>query len=563
MNKPWLNYYDSYVPESVEYPKKSMYETVRDTAQTYPDRTAYFFLGHQCSYQKFLKDVDHVAAVLNDMGLTKGDRITVCMPNIPSSLIAFYAINKIGAIASMIHPLSSSKEIEYYLNLSESTWAMTLDAFYPNFNEIIGNTKVSKIIVSKLTDYLSPVKGFLFKLTKGRKIKKVPESDKNIYWKDIMKTSTENQLQADHNVKEMAVLLYSGGTTGDPKGIMLSSYNINALATQIKHVGPMEAGDKMLSILPIFHGFGLAIGIHAVLISGATSILVPKFEAKMVASLITKTKPQFVAGVPTLYEALLREPKVQKADFSSFKFMASGGDSLPSHTKRKFDEFIKKRGAKTHLREGYGLTESVTANCVMPENHYRKGSVGIPFPDMELKIVKPDTTEEVSPGTEGEICVHGPTVMIGYLNDEEENKRALRIHSDGQKWLHTGDMGRMDEDGFVYFSIRTKRIIKVSGMGVYPPQIEDALSSHPGVSMSCAIGVPDEYKMNRVKAYVVLHNTDANKKKLEQELLDICKQDLNKWSIPTEFEFVDSLPLTRIGKIDFNKLEEEEKAKAS
>ena len=563
MNKPWLNYYDSYVPESLDYPQKSMYEAVKATSTAYPDHTAYVFLGKSCTYKKFVSDIDHVAAILHHLGLNKNDRITLCMPNIPSALIAFYAINRIGAVASMIHPLSTAKEIEYYLKLSESTWAMTLDAFYPNFNEIIDNTSVNKIIVARLTDYLSPVKGFLFKLTKGKKIKKIPDSDKNIYWKNILKTKSTTTIQSDHNVKEMAVILYSGGTTGNPKGIMLSSYNINALATQIKFVGPMEPGDKMLSILPVFHGFGLAIGIHAVLISGATSILVPKFDAKIVASMIKKEKPQFVAGVPTLYEALLREPKVKKADFSSFKFIASGGDSLPSHTKRKFDEFIKKRGAKTHLREGYGLTESVTANCVMPENHYRKGSVGIPIPDMELKIVKPGTTETVSHGTEGEICVHGPTVMLGYLNDPGENKKALQTHADKRTWLHTGDMGRMDEDGFVYFSIRTKRIIKVSGMGVYPPQIEDALSSHPLVSMSCAIGVPDEYKMNRVKAYVVLHDPEVNKKKIEQELHELCKRDLNKWSVPTEFEFTDSLPLTRIGKVDYNKLEKEERAKAS
>ncbi len=559
MNKPWLNSYDSYVPESLDYPEKSMYEAVKDTSTAYPDHTAYVFLGKSCTYKKFVSDIDHVAAVLHDMGLNKNDRITVCMPNIPGALIAFYAINRIGAIASMIHPLSTAKEIEYYLKLSASTWAMTLDAFYPHFDKIIENTSVSKIIIASLTDYLSPVKGFLFKHTKGRKIKSIPNSTGNIRWKDILKTKPTITIQADHKVKEMAVILYSGGTTGNPKGIMLSSYNINALATQIKYIGPMKPGDKMLSILPVFHGFGLAIGIHAVLISGATSILVPKFDAKMVASLIKKEKPQFVAGVPTLYEALLRESKVQKADFSTFKFIASGGDSLPSHTKRKFDEFINKRGAKTHLREGYGLTESVTANCVMPENHYRKGSVGIPFPDMEIKIVTPGTTEQVPYGTDGEICVHGPTVMLGYLDDPDENKKALQIHPDKRTWLHTGDIGRMDEDGFVYFSIRTKRIIKVSGMGVYPPQIEDVLSSHPSVSMSCAIGVPDEYKINRVKAHVVLHDDNVNKKKVEQELLELCKRDLNKWSVPTEFEFTDSLPLTRIGKVDFNKLEEKER----
>lgn len=560
-NKPWLKYYPGHVPYSLNYPDWTMYEAIKNAAEQNPEATAYYFLGSRSSYAKLLRDIDHIAAKFSEMGLQKGDRITICMPNTPSGVIAFYAVNKIGAVASMIHPLSTAKEIEYFLKQSESKWALTLDAFYYNFDEILANTSVEKVIISKLPDYLSPLKGFLFKLTKGRKIKKIPSDKPVTYWKDLMAAEATTEVPEGPGPDEMSVILYSGGTTGEPKGIMLSSRNFNALGLQTATMGDMQVGDKMLSILPIFHGFGLAIGFHAIFMSGGTSIMVPKFDAKSVAELIAKEKPQYMAGVPTLYEALLKEPKVKNADFSSFKLMASGGDRLPDTTKKRFDDFLAKRKGKVTLREGYGLTESVTANCLVPDEYYRKGSVGIPFPDMEIKIVELGSTKEVEPGTEGEICVYGPTVMLGYLNAPEENAKTLQQHADGRTWLHTGDLGYMDEDGFLYFVLRMKRIIKVSGMGVYPPQIENTLDSHPDVSMSSAIGVPDEYKMQRVKAFVVLKDDHLDQEKVKKELMDKCKRELNRWSVPSEIEIRESLPLTKIGKVAFTELEKEELAK--
>lgn len=558
--KPWLKFYKD-TPHSLNYPEWTLYETIRESASKYPNNIAYSFLGLKSSYEKFLHDIDHVAAFLIEKGLKKGDKITICMPNVPSALIAFYAVNKMGALASMIHPLSTAKEIEYYLKESRSRWALTLDVFYPNFQEILDRSNVEKLIIATLPDYLSAVKGFLFKLTKGRKIKKIPSGDQRIiYWKDILSANIGNREFDTVSPDEAAVILFSGGTTGMPKGILLSSKNINALGLQTSVRGKMDAGDKMLSILPIFHGFGLAIGVHAVLMNGATSILIPKFDASTLAENIAKERPQFMAGVPTLYEALLREKRVQNVDFSCFKLMAAGGDSLPLATKKRFDEFILGRGAQKTLLEGYGLTESVTANCLMPDDIYKEGSVGIPFPDMELKIVKMGTSEELPYGEEGEICVHGPTVMLGYMNAPEENNRALQKHEDGRVWLHTGDLGKMDEEGFVYFSLRMKRLIKVSGMGVYPPEIEDSLTEHPDVALSCAIGIPDDYQMHKVKAFVVL-KTDRDPEEVKTELFAKCKKELNRWSQPVEIEIRDSLPLTKIGKVDYTELEKEEQTK--
>jgi long-chain acyl-CoA synthetase len=344
---------------------------------------------------------------------------------------------------------------------------------------------------------------------------------------------------------DMAVILYSGGTTGVPKGIMLSNYNLIAEGTQVATWMDLSDKDSALAILPIFHGFGLGVCVNAIFMGGGKSILVPSFTPELVAELIESKKPNLIFGVPTLYEALNRNSKFQKTDLSFLKAAFCGADTLPRTTKEKFEEICKRSGSSVQLREGYGLTEAVTGICAMPLGEYREGSIGIPFPDMMMKIVETNTTKEAPIGQEGEICIQGPALMLGYLDKPEETAKTLKKHEDGNVWLHTGDIGTMDEDGFFYFKIRLKRMIKSSGFNVYPAQVEDVLYKHPDVLEACVIGVPDKKQVQSVKAFVVLKDSSKESKEMENELINFCQENLIKWNCPREIEFSKQLPKTK------------------
>lgn len=555
--KPWLKFYD-YVPESINYPKKTIYEAVRDSAMANPDKIAYDFLDNTSTYSQFISDIDHCADALYALGLRKGDRVTISLPNCPQALICLYAINKLGAISSMIHPLSPPKEVKFYLNISKSKYAITLDAFFNNFIQVIDSTSVEKLILTKISDYLLLPKRIGFKLTAGRKIKKVPSNPKVVWLNDLMRNEYNHVDKVLIDPEEFAIILYSGGTTGTPKGIQLSNMNFNCLGFQALAQGPVSNQDSVLSILPIFHGFGLGVCVHTFILGGGKCILVPKFSPENVLDLIKKKKPVYIAGVPTLYAALARNPKISKVDFNCIKGAFCGGDHLPHDIKLEFEKAVNLKEQLIVLREGYGLTESVTGVTIMPKKTYKNGSIGIPLSDMMLKVVKFDTFEEAPPGTEGEICVSGPTVMIGYLDHPDETEKTIKIHPDGRRWLHTGDAGYMDTDGFFYFKQRLKRIIISSGMNVYPSQIEDVLDSHPEVALSCAIGVPHPHKMKSVKAFVSLKDPSKASKDLAKELISFCHEHLIKWSCPEEIEFRKDLPLTLIGKVAYGVLEKEE-----
>ena len=359
-----------------------------------------------------------------------------------------------------------------------------------------------------------------------------------------------------------AVILYSGGTTGKTKGILLTNLNFNALAKQIIATNPMFCpGDKMLSAMPLFHGFGLGVCIHSMLASGGRCILVPRFTADSYAKLITKYRCNFIAGVPTLYEALLRLPSMDKADLSCLKGVFSGGDSLSVELKKKLDKFLHDHKSVVQVREGYGTTETVTASCLTPIHMAKEGSIGLPFPDMYFKIVKPGTDIEVPYGQEGEILMAGPTVMKEYVNHPEETAETLRRHADGLTWVYTGDLGVMDEDGFIYFRGRKKRMIITSGYNVYPGQLENVLDADPMVHMSCVIGVPDPYKMQKVKAFVVLVSGVEPNQETEDKLLRYCSQHIAKYAMPYDIEFRKTLPTTLVGKVAYRELEEEEEAR--
>jgi long-chain acyl-CoA synthetase len=558
--KSWLKFYE-HVSQTIDYPHVTMYEAILQSANRCLDSIAYDFLDYTSTYRQFVSEIDKCADALAAIGLKKGERITISMPTSPQGIICFYAANKLGAVSSMIHPLSTIKEIEFYLNVAKSRFVLTLDAFYSKFKDLKETTPLETLILARIPDYLGPLKRIGFNLTKGRKIPKVPPDPMVKWWRDLMRGSYPHAPQAQMDTDELAVILYSGGTTGVPKGIMLSNMNFISEGMQVSEWGKLSDADSILAILPIFHGFGLGVCINACFMGGGKSILVPQFTPETVAQIISSKKPSFVIGVPTLFDALSRNPKMHKTNLSCLRATFSGADSLPRTVKERFEGMVKKQGGNVQLLEGYGLTEAVTAIMAMPIGHYREGSIGLPFPDMLAKIVRLDTTEEVPCGEEGEICISGPAVMMGYLDQPEETAETLKRHSDGKIWLHTGDIGTMDEDGFFYFKLRQKRMIKSSGMNVYTAQVEDILCRHPDVQEACIIGVPDQAQVQVVKGVVVLKNPAKASPQMEKILIDYCREYLIKWSCPREIEFRDSLPKTLVGKIAFNKLEQEEIAK--
>lgn len=563
---PWAKAsLNSNIPLNLEYFDGSMYEAVEMIAKQYPNNIAFDFMGRSTTYRQFIENINKCAKALRTIGVRENDCVTIAMPNCPQALYMFYAVNLVGAIANMIHPLSAEKEIEHYLNVSNSVTAVTLDQFYNKFENIRANTNVVNIIIASIKDELSrPIKaGYM--LTEGRKMKPIPKDAPVIRWNDFIRISRScfYNYKKPRKGSDPAVMLYSGGTTGTTKGIVLSNSNFNDLGKQIVATNPMyRVGDKMLAAMPTFHGFGLGVCIHSMLSQGGRCILIPRFTAKTYAKQIVKYKCNFIAGVPTLYEALLRLPSMEGKDLSFLKGVFSGGDSLSIELKKKFDKFLYDHNASIQVREGYGTTETVTACCLTPPTMYKEGSIGIPFPDTFIKIVEPGTDNEVAYGTEGEILLSGPTKMQYYWNNPEETAETLvKSETDGLTWVHTGDLGYMDDEGFVYFKGRSKRMIISSGYNIYPAQLENILDAHEDVQMSCVIGVPDSYKMQKVKAFVTLKPGVIASDDVKNSIMEHCRKHLAKYEMPYDIEFRDDMPKTLVGKVAYRVLEEEELAK--
>ena len=559
---PWADHLGG-LPLHLDYFEGSMFDAVKKIADQYPDNVAFDFMGSSTTYRRLVQQVEQCAKALKTIGVREGDKVTIAMPNCPQAIFMFYAVNLVGGIANMIHPLSAEKEIEFYLNESGSVTAITLDQFYEKFENVRQNTKVVNIVIASVKDELSKPIRAGYMLTEGRKIKKIPDDAPVIMWKDFMRLSKAcfYNYAVPRKGEDPAVILYSGGTTGTTKGIVLTNRNFNALGQQVIATNPMfRVGDKMLAAMPLFHGFGLGVCIHTMLSQGGRCILIPRFTAQSYAKQITKYQCNFIAGVPTLYEALLRLPSMDGADLSCLKGVFSGGDSLSIELKKKFDKFLYDHKAVIQVREGYGTTETVTACCLTPPHMFKEGSIGLPFPDTYIKIVKPGTDEELPYGEEGEILLAGPTVMQEYMNHPEETAQTLRTHADGLTWVYTGDLGVMDNEGFIYFRGRAKRMIITSGYNVYPSQLENILDAHEFVQMSCVIGVPDPYKMQKVKAFVKLSPDVPANEETKQELLNYCRKHIAKYAMPYDIEFREEMPKTLVGKVAYRVLEEEELA---
>ncbi|MBR3744260.1 MAG: AMP-binding protein [Bacteroidales bacterium] len=563
VSTPWLESYGE-VPSNLDYSEKTMSEVVLDTASREGDFPALSFMGRKISYKSLAENIDLVARAFYSIGVRAGQRVLVCLPNVPQAIYCLYGLNRIGAVASMVHPLSAEAEIAFYMNEASCEIAVTLDQFYAKFLEVGKLRPISKLIIARVSEELPFPLSIGQKLLTERKFPKISTGGNVLLWKDLLKgaEAVKEGYVAKKDFRTEAVVLFSGGTTGTTKGIMLSDLNFNALGQQTGAMANFEVHHaKMLAAMPVFHGFGLGVCIHTMMVVGGTSILVPRFNVKSYANLIKKTRPNVIAGVPTLFEAITRNKYLDGADLSCLRGVFSGGDSLTIELKKKFDKFLADHNAGVLVREGYGTTECVTASCLTPYNKEKEGSIGIPYPDTYYMICKPGTCEEVPYGEEGEICLTGPSMMLGYINHEQENADTLRKHADGHTWLHTGDLGKMDNEGFIYFSQRIKRMIITSGYNVYPSQIENILEGHPAVQRSCVIGVRDQYKMQKVKAFIVLRDGYANTPELIDEIKVHCSKNIAKYAMPSEIEVRESVPTTLVGKVAYTKLEEEEALK--
>lgn len=562
---PWLKHFGD-MPAHLDYPKGSMYEAVRESAITKKkmNSVAYEFQGKKTNYKHFLNKIEVLGKAYKSIGIDEGDMVTVCMPNTPQGVDTFYALNRIGAVPAMIHPLSAVGEIAFYINTTQSKAVLVVDLFYEKVLEALKQVKHPvKVVVAHIKDELPFPLNMLYPLTVKKKPAPLPKDNKNVIdWSDFISGGKKVKLSDKFpKAEDTAVILFSGGTTGTSKGIKLTNLNMNALAAQVAaNAGFTMEGLRMFSVMPLFHGFGLGVGIHTALMASGTCIIIPQFTIKTYARDVKKYKPNVIVGVPTLYEALLRSEGFD-FDLSFLRGMFCGGDSLSVELKKKVDKFLKDHNATIQVREGYGTTECVTASCLTPYDTYREGSIGIPLSDTYYSIVNPNNDTELPYGEEGEICICGPTVMKGYLNNAEETASTLRRHEDGNLWLHTGDLGYMDEDGFVYYKQRMKRLIIVSGINVYPSQVENAIDAHPDVLLSCAVGIPDPYKMHVVKAFVVLRQGVEPSDKIKEEIIENCKKNVSRYGVPREIEFRTELPKTLVGKVAYRVLEEEEAAK--
>lgn len=558
---PWLKYYKEGVPAHLNYPKGTMVGYFLEAVARYPENIAIEYYGRTYTYRAFYEMIRDTAKSLKSQGVKEGDTIAICMPNTPEAILMFYAANMVGALVSLIHPLSAEKEIQNYVNGSGATFLLSLDLVYDKVHNIVDNTCIKKIVIASAGDSLKTIKKFLYKFKNRGTVPKIELTDDIMTWNEFINYGYDYQgeIACLKGANDPAVILYSGGTSGDPKGILLTNMNFNALALSChKMIEQSGKGESILAILPIFHGFGLGVCIHTTLGCGMRVVLVPNFNPKDFGKLLHKHKISIVCGVPSLFESLTKT-SMGKNDLSKLKSAISGGDFMSKDLKNKVDTYFREHGSNAEIRVGYGLTEASAAICVTPTGKYRESSIGVPFPDTYIKVVRVGTHDEVPYGEDGEICISGPTVMMGYLNNLEETIQTLQIHEDGRTWLHTGDVGSMDKDGFVYFKQRVKRIIISNGYNLYPSYIETIINSHPDVFTSTVIGIPHPKKVQVAKAYIVLKDGVKPSKDVEKSIRLHCEKNLARYSLPAVYEFRESLPKTLVGKVAYRELEKESK----
>lgn len=553
-DRPWLKLYPNEIPTTLTYEETTIHSYLTKVSRNYPRKNAIHFMGKNITYKELYDYVQRVAKYMYDLGIKKGDRVAIMLPNCPQSVICFYAVLQIGAVVVQTNPLYTERELEYQLKDSGAKAIISLDILYPRISKVYKRTSLKHVIVTAIKDFLpfpiNLIYPYIQKKQTGIKIQ-LKEDDYLHLLSNILahtEPSFNEEVEIDLD-NDLALLQYTGGTTGQPKGVMLTHKNLiaNSTACAAWLFKAIPGEERVLGILPLFHVYGLTTVLILSIMQGNEMILIPRLDVKMLLKTIHKKKPTLFPGAPTIYIALLNHPDLKKYNLSSIKACISGAAPLPVEVQEKFEEIT---GGK--LVEGYGLTESspVThANFIWGQKRV-KGSIGVPWPDTDAKIVDPETGEDLPPGEIGEIVVKGPQVMKGYWNREEETAETLK---DG--WLYTGDLGYMDEEGFFYVVDRKKDVIIAGGYNIYPREIEEIFYEHPAIQELTVVGVPDPYRGETVKAYIVL-KPGANV--TEEELDEYARKHLAAYKVPRIYEFRKELPKSTIGKVLRRTLLEEE-----
>ncbi len=562
IDKPWLKYYSEEAIKA-KLPECTVYEYLWQNNKEFFDKTAINYFDRKITFGELFENIDRTAKAFTRLGLNKGDIIIMATVTTPETVYAFYALNRIGVIPNMVDPRTSTEGIREYISEVDAKVVLTIDVAYPKIKKAIeGKTKVESVLIVSPADSLPTVKKTLFWLGNKLKGKSIRFVENCKTWSEFLKNGKNVKIpELPYEKDSCCVIVHTGGTTGSPKAVMLSNDNLNAAASQsLNSPLLMKRGSILLNIMPPFIAYGMVLGIHTAFSAGWESVIIPKFEPTQLVELILKYRPNGMMGVPTYYEHLMSSPKLVDVDLSFIKVMLSGGDRTTAEFERRMNEFFVSHKTPIQLSKGYSMTEASSTATISFENANLIGCNGIPLKNTVIAAFEPGTDKELPYNEEGEICISTPTIMLGYYGREKETAEVVRKHSDGSFWVHSGDMGYVDENGFVFIDGRIKRlIIRFDGFKVFPTMIENVVAAHSAVETCCVVGMADkEHSQGKLPVvYVVVSNEDADKSQIEQELQELCTRELPEYAQPEEYRFVEDLPMTSIGKIDYQKLEEE------
>lgn len=541
--KPWLAHYPPQIPAHLEYPDIPLTDLLKEAQESFPHHPAIRYLGKTISYQQLYLDVQRFAGVLKKMGVEKGDRVAIMLPNCPQAVICYYGILQIGAVVVQTNPLYTERELLHQLNDAGAEIMVCLDLVYRKVKSIREKSKLRDVIVTGIEDYLPFPKNYLFPIIqrfKGAALR--VDDDENRYWrlKTLLKETRPFQtFESIEPEKDLALLQYTGGTTGVAKGVMLTHRNLVANVIQCRRwfYRADQGEERFLAVVPFFHVYGMTVGMNLSICLAGCLIVIPKFDIPLILKTIGKEKPTVFPGAPTMYIGLLNHELLTKYNISSIDACLSGSAALPLEVQEKFEEITGGR-----LVEGYGLTEcSPVTHANLIWNKRKTGSIGLPWPDTDAKIISLEDGTSLLPGEIGELAIKGPQVMKGYWNQPLETEQ---VFQDG--WLLTGDLGYMDEEGFFYIVDRKKDMIIAGGFNIYPREVEEVLFEHPDVLEAAVVGVPDPYRGETVKAFIVFKE---GKKSSEEELDQFCRERLAAYKVPRQYEFRQELPKTMVGKV--------------